>query len=94
VISSRLLFCADSYLHFYQPFDIQTKRENTSKNMDKTIIIAELEAEGDRLSSAIAALQGGRSTPRTLLGRSDGRSRRRHLSAAARRKIGKAMKKR
>jgi hypothetical protein len=62
--------------------------------MNKATIIAELEAERDRLSSAIAALQGGCSTPRTLLGRPDGRSRRRHLSVAARRKIGEAMKKR
>jgi len=61
--------------------------------MDKATIIAELVAERDRLDSAITALQGSRSKPsRTLSGRGDGR--RRHLSAAARRKIGQAMKKR
>jgi hypothetical protein len=60
--------------------------------MDAASIVAELEAERDRLNSAIAALQssqGGRS------GRASGKSYgRRHLSAAARRKIGLAMKKR
>lgn len=61
--------------------------------MDTGTIIAELEAERDRLDSAIAALQGSQRRPRTLLGKPDGRSRRR-LSAAARRKIGAAMKKR
>jgi hypothetical protein len=61
--------------------------------MDTATIIAELEAERDRLDSAIAALQGSGNRPaRTVSGRPDGR--RRRLSAAARRKIGQAMKKR
>jgi hypothetical protein len=60
--------------------------------MDTASIIAELEAQRDRLDSAIAALRGSRSTLRTISGRPDGR--RRRLSAAARRKIGQAMKKR
>ena len=61
--------------------------------MDTATIIAELEAERDRLDSAIAALQGNHgSRIRTASGRPDGRKRR--LSAAARRKIGEAMKKR
>jgi hypothetical protein len=60
--------------------------------MDTANIIAELEAERDRLDSAIAALQGSRNKRRTPTGRPDGRKRR--LSAAARRKIGEAMKKR
>jgi hypothetical protein len=58
--------------------------------LDTQSIIAELEAERDRLDSAIAALQGNKA--RTATGRPDGR--RRRLSAAARRKIGLAMKKR
>jgi hypothetical protein len=58
--------------------------------MDTATIIAELEAERDRLDSAIAALQGSKT--RTRSGRLDGRKR--HLSAAARRRIGLAMKKR
>ncbi len=61
--------------------------------MDTAAIIAELEAERDRLDSAIAALQGNRNKPaRTATGKPDGRTR--HMSAAARRKIGQAMKKR
>ena len=58
--------------------------------MDTATIIAELEAERDRLNQAIAALQrrqGGRPA-----GKPDGRKR--HLSAAARKRIGAAMKKR
>jgi hypothetical protein len=62
--------------------------------MDTATIIAELEGERDRLDSAIAALQGSQSRFRTLSGKPDGRSRRRRLSAAARWKIGEAMKKR
>jgi hypothetical protein len=60
--------------------------------MDTEAIIAELEAERDRLNTAIAALQSRQGKAgRTVSGRPDGR--RRHLSAAARRKIGQAMKK-
>ncbi len=55
--------------------------------MDTANIIAELEAERDRLSAAIQALSGKRP------GRRPG-ARRRSLSAAARAKIGAAMKKR
>jgi hypothetical protein len=58
--------------------------------LDTQSIIAELEAERDRLDNAIAALQGNKA--RTATSRPDGR--RRRLSAAARRKIGLAMKKR
>jgi exonuclease VII small subunit len=61
--------------------------------MDTATIIAELEAERDRLNRAIAALQrsqGGRG--RTATGKLNGRKR--HLSAAARKRIGAAMKKR
>jgi hypothetical protein len=58
--------------------------------MDTATIVAELEGERDRLDSAIAALQGSR--VKTASGKRDGR--RRRLSAAARRKIGQAMKKR
>jgi hypothetical protein len=57
--------------------------------LDTQSIIAELEAERDRLNSAIAALQNSQDKRgRTASGR------RRHLSAAARRRIGLAMKKR
>jgi hypothetical protein len=62
--------------------------------MDTVSIIAELEAERDRLNSALAALRGSRNSFRTVSGKPDGRKRRRHLSAEARRKIGQAMKKR
>jgi hypothetical protein len=61
--------------------------------MDRATMIVELEAERDRLDSAIAALRGSQNRPvRTASGKHDGRKRR--LSAAARRKIGEAMKKR
>jgi hypothetical protein len=60
--------------------------------MDTEAIIAELEAERDRLSSAITALQGKKRGP----GRPPHSTaeRKRHLSAAARKRISKAMKKR
>jgi hypothetical protein len=62
-------------------------------NMDTQSIIAELEAERGRLNSAIAALQSSQGKRgRTASGRPDGHKR--HLSAAARRRIGLAMKKR
>jgi hypothetical protein len=60
--------------------------------MDTASIIEELEAERDRLNSAITALQGKKRGPGRPPQATDGR--RRHLSAAARRKIGLAMKKR
>lgn len=60
--------------------------------MDTASIIAELEAERDRLNSAIAALRGRSKSRLTLSGKPDGRKRK--LSAEARRKIGQAMKKR
>ena len=62
--------------------------------MDIASIIAELEAERDRINTAIAALRGGRSVRLTLSGKPDGRKRKRKLSAAARKKIGEAMRKR
>ena len=62
--------------------------------MDTASIIAALEAERDRLDSAIAALRGSQSRARTLSSKPDGRSRKRHLSTAARKRIGEAMKKR
>jgi len=61
--------------------------------LDTQTIIAELEAERDRLNIAIAALQSSQGKRGgTALGKPYGR--RRHLSAAARRRIGMAMKKR
>lgn len=60
--------------------------------MDKAAILGELEAERDRLDSAIAALNGNRIIFRKSSGKPDGRKR--PLSAAARRKIGWATKKR
>jgi hypothetical protein len=56
--------------------------------VDTAGLIAELEAERDRLNQAIAALQGGRV-------RSTGNGRRgRRLSAAARKRISDGMKRR
>jgi hypothetical protein len=60
--------------------------------LDTQSIIAELEAERDRLNAAIEALQGSRRKRGRPAGKTDGR--RRHLSAAARKRIGEAMKKR
>jgi len=60
--------------------------------MERATIVAELEAERDRLDSAIAALTGSRITFTKPSGMSDGRKR--PLSAAARRKISQATKKR
>jgi hypothetical protein len=60
--------------------------------LDTQSIIAELEAERDRLEAAISALKGGRTRRGRPAGTTSGRKR--HLSAAARKKIGEAMKKR
>jgi hypothetical protein len=60
--------------------------------LDTQSIIAELEAERDRLNSAIAALRGRNQRRLTLSGKPDRRKRK--LSAAARKRIGEAMKKR
>jgi hypothetical protein len=60
--------------------------------LDTALIIAELTAQRDRLDNAIAALRGSQNTIRTVTGKPDGR--RRTLSAAARKRIGEAMKKR
>jgi hypothetical protein len=66
---------------------------NKENRLDTQSIIAELEAERDRLNTAIAALQGSRGgRGRATAGKPDGRKR--HLSAAARKRIGEAMKKR
>jgi hypothetical protein len=62
--------------------------------MDTASIIAELEAERDRLNRALAALRGTGNTTRTATGKPDGRKSKRTLSAAARKRIGEAMKKR
>jgi hypothetical protein len=62
--------------------------------MNTATIIEELEAERDRLNQAIAALQSSQRRPGRPAAsrRPDGRKR--HLSAAARKRIGEAMKKR
>jgi hypothetical protein len=60
--------------------------------LDTHSIIAELEAERDRLNTAISALQGRHGKRGRPAGKTDGRKR--HLSAAARKRIGEAMKKR
>jgi hypothetical protein len=60
--------------------------------LDTQSIIAELEGERDRLNRAITALQGSQNRRGTTAsGKPDGR--RRRLSAAARRRIGEAMRK-
>jgi hypothetical protein len=56
-------------------------------NVDTAGLIAELEAERDRLNQAIAALQGSR-------GRASNGRRGRRLSAAARKRISEGMKRR
>ena len=70
--------------------------ESKRRIVDTGAIIAELEAERDRLNSAIAALKGGISPRGKGYGAArpvDGRKRRRRLSAAARKRISDAMKK-
>jgi hypothetical protein len=70
------------------------RQKQKRRNVETAAIIAELEAERDRLNIAINALQG--STRRRGKGRiaaSPNNGRKRHLSAAAR-KISEAMKKR
>jgi exonuclease VII small subunit len=61
--------------------------------MDTQQIISELESERDRLEQAISALRGsiGR---RGVAATGKGRRGRRHLSAAAKRRISEMMKKR
>jgi hypothetical protein len=71
------------------------RQKQKRRNVDTAAIIAELEAERDRLNIAINALQG--STRRRGKGRiaaSPNNGRKRHLSAAARKRISEAMKKR
>jgi hypothetical protein len=58
--------------------------------LDTQSIIAELEAERDRLDSAIGALKGHHRGPGRLAGKPDGGKR--TLSAAAKRKISERMK--
>jgi hypothetical protein len=60
--------------------------------LNTQLIMAELEAERDRLDAAIAALQGHRSGGRGKAnnGRRKGK---RHLSAAAKKRIGEAKRK-
>lgn len=59
--------------------------------MDTQSIIAELEAERERLNAAIEALKGNRGKRGRPAGKTDGR--RRRLTAAQRKRIGEAMKK-
>jgi hypothetical protein len=70
---------------------VQSKR----RTVDTAAIIAELEAERNRINVAIDALQGstsGRGRGRAAAKHTNGRKR--HLSAAARKLISEAMKKR
>jgi exonuclease VII small subunit len=60
--------------------------------MDTQQIISELESERDRLDQAITALRGSMRGRRGPVGR--GKRGRRHLSAAAKRRISEMMKKR
>jgi nuclear transport factor 2 (NTF2) superfamily protein len=68
--------------------------QEEGSSLDTASIIAELEAERDRLYSALAALRGRQAKRLTLSGKPDGRRRKRALSAAARRKIALGMKRR
>jgi hypothetical protein len=63
--------------------------------LDTQTIIAELEAERDRLDAAISALQGNQRVqrgPGRPTSKPDGRKGKRHMSAAAKRKISERMK--
>ncbi len=60
--------------------------------MDTEAIIEALEAEKERLETAIAALQGHRSG-RSRRTATNGRRGKGHMSAAARKRIGEAKKK-
>jgi len=62
--------------------------------MDTQQIISELESERDRLEQAISALRGSMSGSRGIAAVGNGRRGRRHLSAAAKRRISEMMKKR
>ena len=59
--------------------------------MDTAAIIAELEARRDQINSAIEALRSSGGGKRTKAKATNGRKR--HLSAAARKRISDAMKK-
>jgi hypothetical protein len=70
--------------------------EYEGRIVDTAAIIAELEAERDRLDKAIAALKGGirpRGKGYVAARPVNGRKRRRRLSAEARKRISDAMKK-
>jgi hypothetical protein len=60
--------------------------------LDTASIIAELEAERDRLESAISPLQGNRRGPGRPADKPDGRKGKRHMSAAAKSRISERMK--
>lgn len=62
--------------------------------MDTQEIISELESERDRLDQAISALRAGSMRGRRGPGTGRGRRGRRHLSAAAKKRISEMMKKR
>jgi hypothetical protein len=62
------------------------------RNMDVEAIVAELEAERDRLNRAITALRDRERGPERQV--RSGKGGKRHLSAAARKKISQAQKKR
>lgn len=63
--------------------------------MDTQSIISELEAERERVENAITALQGSHNRlgrPKGSTDATNGRKGRRHLSAAARKRISEGMK--
>jgi len=62
--------------------------------MDTQQIISELESERDRLEQAISALRGSMNCRRGIAAVGSGRRGRRHLSAAAKKRISEMMKKR
>jgi exonuclease VII small subunit len=62
--------------------------------MDTQQIISELESERDRLEQAISALRGSMGGRRGVAPAGRGQRGRRHLSAAAKRRISEMMKKR
>jgi len=78
--------------HFLVELLIKLQPSRRGETLDIQTIIAELAAERDRLNQAIAALQGNESGRRPMAKPRKGRKR--NLTAAQRKRIGDAMRKR
>ena len=76
-------------------FTMAGVKEPNRRIVDTAAILVELEAQRDRLNDAIDALQGSmRRRGRGRISANPTNGKKRHLSAAARRRISEAMKKR